>query len=249
MHVDVRNLGYQVGKHALLSGISLSIESGKKIGLLGPNGSGKTTLLKLIAGLIQPSQGQIAFNTTPSVDIKRKEMAQIIGLMAQHSLAECPLLVKDIVLLGQLFGRDHKLFKQVVSSTQIDTLLEQTFYQLSGGEQQRVMLAQLLYQNPNILLLDEPANHLDMHHIWQLMSQVSDCCKTVITSFHCFNSAAQFCDELVLLKNGNIHTHGNVEQVLTPKNLHAVFGIETEIVTKKNGRIAVLVNGISSRST
>lgn len=242
MRVNIDNLHYSANGKAILSHIALAIESGAKVGILGPNGSGKTTLLKLLAGLLKPHQGQIRFADTPINKFSAKQMATQVGLMGQHAIAECQLLGKEIVLLGQLFGSDLERFKQITEQTQVVDLLDSPFNQLSGGEQQRIMLAQLLYQTPKLLLLDEPSNHLDIKHIWGLMAQVMRSPQTVLATFHCFNTAAEFCDQLILIQDGQILIHDTVDQVLTPQWLKQVFAIDADIHTKKNGRLSVLVN-------
>lgn len=235
MHIETCNLSYHYRTHTVIDNLNLQVCKGAKVGLLGPNGCGKTTLLKLIAGLIKPSKGEIYLDSTPLVLYKRSTLASEVGLMMQHAPASLDLTVKQVVALGRMRQTCPQALQQVLLENDLNHIAHFSYNQLSGGQHQRVMFAQLQYQNPRLSLFDEPANHLDINHTYQVLSKIKQQSNTSIASYHCFNLAARFCDQLVLMKQGKVLVTGDVEQVLTPYWIKLAYDVDVEILRNSRG--------------
>lgn len=235
MHIEICNLSYHYRAHTVIDNLNLQVSSGAKVGLLGPNGCGKTTLLKLIAGLIKPSTGEIYIDNTPLALYKRSALASEVGLMMQHAPASLELTVKQVVALGRMRQTCSQALQQVLQDNDLSDIAHFSYNQLSGGQHQRVMFAQLQYQNPRVNLLDEPANHLDINHTYQVLTKVKQQTNTSIASYHCFNLAATFCEQLVLMKQGQILVTGDVEEVLTPYWIKQAYEVDVEILRNSRG--------------
>jgi iron complex transport system ATP-binding protein len=243
MQINIENLSYQYRKNKVLDGISLQIPAQGKVGLLGPNGCGKTTLLKLLCGLIKPNAGKIEFNGVSLCRHSRDQLASNVGLMMQHAPTSLDLTVEQVVALGRIRHRCHDTLSSILQQNSLANFAQVRYCQLSGGERQRVMFAQLHYQNPRLMLLDEPANHLDINHCYQMLNKVSSVENTSIASYHCFNLAAVFCDHLVLMYQGKILVSGDVEEVLQPHWLKQAYGVDVEILRNSQGTPIVSVIG------
>ncbi|WOT06772.1 ABC transporter ATP-binding protein [Shewanella youngdeokensis] len=241
MQINIKNVSYYFRTNKVLDGVDLQLPAKAKVGLLGPNGCGKTTLLKLLCGLIKPSAGSISLNHTPLSHHNRQQLSATVGLMMQHAPAALDLTVAQVVALGRIRHRCQQTLTDVLQQNSLNDVAQMSYNQLSGGERQRVMFAQLHYQQPQLMLLDEPANHLDINHCYQILNKVSRLQNTSIASYHCFNLAAVFCDYLVLMQHGKIIVSGKVEQVLQPHWLKQAYGIDVEILRNSQGTPIVSV--------
>lgn len=221
-----------------LDQINFSASHSQFIGLLGPNGSGKTTLLRcLYRGLTIPPNAVILEEQDLN-SFNRKDLAKKIAVVFQHQSEELPLSVNEVLKLGRL---PHQQFlvpekiqfsdqeRQHLNAMDIEHLCDRPFQQLSGGEKQRVMIARALIQQPDILLLDEPTNHLDIAHQIAMLRYIRQLDITVICSLHDINLAAQFCDEIAVLKEGKLIQQGATEDVLTPSLIQNIFSVNTVI--------------------
>ncbi|MCD7035508.1 heme ABC transporter ATP-binding protein [Metabacillus sp. GX 13764] len=231
--------GYE--KKEVIDSLSLHVKKGEFFGILGPNGSGKTTLMKLISGLLPVSKGSIDLNGKPLKDYNPKERAQVMAVLPQLNHLPFDLTVKETVAMGRYpyqkgilpraAKRDKEAVESVMKKTGILPLSDHSIHSLSGGEQQRVFLAQALAQEPSLLLLDEPTNHLDLNYQHELLSSLKKTSAeeglTVIAIFHDLNLASLYCDRLLLLKSGAIKAIGHPYEVLQKELIEAVY--ETEI--------------------
>ena len=213
------------GHHRAIEDVTLTIGPGESVGIIGPNGSGKTTILRLIAGLLQPTEGTM---TAPD--------NMVVGYVSQHANHPqwLPLTVGDVIrmgrygrlgLLGRLTVADRAVVADAASQLQIDDLIERSYGDLSGGQRQRVRIAQVLAIQPNVLILDEPITGLDIPSqqvILDLIDQQVGQGTTVILTTHHLDEA-RHCRR-VLLMAGRIVADGPPDQVLEPANLRATFG-------------------------
>lgn len=230
----VSQLCWQVHAKTILTDVSFSLQPGEVVGLIGPNGAGKSSLIKLLQQFNAPSRGDIHLLGKPLSGYNRRELAQLIAVVGQQQQGLEHSSVLDVVRLGLL---PHKAWYQADNHADLQQLLQalakvgltaqanQSFSQLSGGEQQRVFIARALVQQPKLLLLDEPTNHLDVHYQHQVMALIRQLGVTVLTSIHDLNLAATYCDRILLLDNGRLVAHGTPEQVLQQSLLTAVFQI------------------------
>ena len=232
--------GYQ-GKDVLFD-ISASFEPGVNYCLLGPNGCGKTTLLRAIARLID-YRGSISWNGTDLKKMSRREIAGHIAVMCQNSGSSFSYSVYDAVMLGRyarmkrtLFSgpgeKDREAVRNCLERTNLWELRKRPIDQLSGGQRQRVFLAQALAQDPDVILLDEPANHLDMRHQIDLVDSLhawtADGSHSVIGVFHDIDLALRFSENMLFLKDGKLLAQGPFAQAANRQFLQNV--VEMDVV-------------------
>ncbi|MDO3649920.1 ABC transporter ATP-binding protein [Nocardia mangyaensis] len=233
--ITVEQIRFGYDGQITLDDISFRVEADSTVGLIGPNGSGKSTLLRLMYRALQAKSGSIAIDGTPVAELRGRELAARLAVVAQESPPDTPVTVAEIVLLGrspwvgayQGYSRaDRIAAAAALTHVGARDLADRRYATLSGGERQRVLIARALAQNADHLLLDEPTNHLDIRYQHELLSLVRDLTNTTtIVVLHDLNLAARYCDRLVLLEQGRIAAAGTVDQVLTPATLEPVYGI------------------------
>ena len=235
--LNVQQVSGGYASEAVLNDISFNVEKGELFGILGPNGSGKTTLLKMISGILPVQQGEILINNKRLQEYKVKQLAQIIAVMTQHSSQSFSYTVKETVSLGRyahqkgLFqtwsNADEEVVQRVMKQIGVSRFQNKNIQELSGGEKQRVFLAQALAQEPEILLLDEPTNHLDLSYQKELLDFLKEWTSenglTVISIFHDLNLAGLYCDRLLLLENGRINIDHIPNEVLREERIRDVY--------------------------
>lgn len=234
--LHVETLSVTMNQKAILSGISFELHKGKILGLIGPNGAGKTTLIRAINGSVDIEQGKIVFKKQDLTALNTQEHARFIATVPQNRVIPAGFTVRQIVLMGRTpylnwFGRstkeDEQIAEQAMRRTDTLSLADVTADELSGGEQQRVILARAFAQNTPLLLLDEPTTHLDirfqMEFLDLLFEHVREEKMSVIIAMHDLNQAMRFCDEVLLLSQGKIYASGKPQDVLTEKKLSTVY--------------------------
>ncbi|MFP7296525.1 adenosylcobinamide amidohydrolase [Neobacillus niacini] len=248
--LSVQNVSGGYSQEAVLKDISFEVQSGELFGILGPNGSGKTTLLKMISGIVPIGKGDIFIKGKRLQEFNSKQLAQIIAVLSQHSSQSFSYTVKETVSLGryahqtgwfQTWGeKDERILQRVMEQTGITSLQAKSIQELSGGEKQRVFLAQALAQEPEILLLDEPTNHLDLSYQKELLDLLKYWAKetglTVLSIFHDLNLAGLYCDRLLLLENGRININHIPNEVLREEKIREVY--HTEVLKHPHPKIA-----------
>lgn len=233
MSIDLKNVTVSYDKRPVLRGVSLSIEPGQVVGLLGPNGSGKTTLLKAIMGLALLDNGRIFIYDKP-LDANRK----LIAYIPQKESVDWdyPVVVSDVVMMGR-YGhlgwirrpsrRDHEIVAKALEQVEMSPYADRQIGHLSGGQQQRVFLARSLAQEAQILLLDEPFVGVDAateRAIFSLMTKLKDEGKTLLVVNHDLsNNVIKNFDSLILL-NQRLVAYGTTAQVFTPELLRKAYG-------------------------
>ena len=237
--LEVQNISINYGVCAVVQNVSLALEAGKIIALLGANGAGKTTLLKSLNGGLPIAKGAILLDKKELKSFSRREIAQRIAVIAQETETKFPVSVLEFVLSGRFahgaaFGweseNDLQIAVDCLNSCDLANYESRQMNQLSGGERQRVVLARALATNAKILLLDEPTANLDLAHQALMLRLVKERCEredaAAIVITHDLNLASEFADEIVLLKNGAIQSKGTPEKVLTEDNLQKVFNVK-----------------------
>ncbi len=222
--------------------LDLEIAAGEFVGIIGPNGVGKSTLLKIMAALYTPSEGNYLLFNQPLKNWKRKEIAKQIGYVPQNVDLTFPFTVHQVIEMGRypyfkgLIGSDPNgthFVEKAIALTDLTGLEQRLFSSLSGGEKQRVIIASVLAQNTPILLLDEPTASLDLKHqiaILKMLKQLSQNeQKTIVLVTHEINLAAQFCDRLFLLNDGQIVKAGAPAEVLQFNLIQQVYGVNVYI--------------------
>ena len=229
-------LSVKLGSSTILNAITLELQQGQVIGLMGANGSGKSTLLRAIAGLV-PHTGQISLRGQTIKKLSPRERAKTFGYLGQSQLPYWSLSVRDFVALGRLPFNDRnkksakKILEKSILECDLADLSDRLVTQLSGGELARARIARVIAGEPTILLLDEPIAGLDPLHQLEIMhllqNKVSEGL-TVILVLHDLSLAARFTNRLVLLKEGQMLVAGPTDLVLNSKNLADAFKINSQ---------------------
>ncbi|HNX09596.1 MAG TPA: ABC transporter ATP-binding protein [Methanothrix sp.] len=246
MNLIVKDLQFGYNSRTILNGISLELRPKEMLGVIGPNGSGKSTLIQCIDGLLRPETGSILLDGKELKDISRKELARKVGYVPQTtSRSFFPSTVIDTVLMGKRphlgwrsSNKDVKNVIQVLRLIGIEDLAMRDINELSGGQQQKVLIARALAQEPAMLLLDEPTSNLDIKHQLEVVEiireKVMEKSISAIMAVHDLNLAAKYTDRIVMMKDGKVFATGTPESVLTTENIRAVYGVVAEVI-KNNG--------------
>jgi iron complex transport system ATP-binding protein len=255
-NIQVKNLTWKPAKNraAVLDNVNVTFEKGKFYGILGPNGAGKTSLIRQILGLVLPSAGDVFLDGKSIREFSRTELALGLSFLPQAYHREADFTVYEVVSMGrepylgylQTPGaKDRQLIEEALEYMKCSELKDKKITTLSGGELQRAMLARCFAQDTPWIILDEPISSLDVKHQLELMHMLENLCttkrKTIIAILHDVNLAAQFCSDLVFMKNANIRYNGATEEVLTPGILREIYDTEFEFITQGDGKSAYVI--------
>ncbi len=235
-----QDLTVSIGGKTLCQNWQLELRPGEIWGILGGNGAGKTTLLHTLAGLRETDQGEVLLRGKPLQQLKNRQRAQQLGFLLQDDSTAFPATVLETALQGRhphmgLFSwesaEDEAIAMAALEQVGLSDYCQRNIDQLSGGERQRLKIATLMVQQPKVWLLDEPANHLDLHHqvslLEQLIGSVKDQSGSLLMSLHDLNLAQRFCDKLILLfptdENGNGPEMGDKGELLTEEKLQRLY--------------------------
>lgn len=234
---------YEKGKE-ILHGISASFTPGKITALIGANGCGKSTLLNLIAGVMKPDSGKILLNSKDIGTLKRAVVAQNIAVVHQSNTAPGDITVEKLVSAGRTPYRaifkppgeaDALMIQKALTDTDTDKFAYRVVSSLSGGQMQRVWLAMALAQGTDILLLDEITTYLDIHYQLEILSLITELNRkkgmTVLMVLHDINLAFEFCDEVVIMKDGHIIAAGDFDTAVDENILNEAFEVSSKIVS------------------
>lgn len=241
--VELEHVRIQFGKRIVIQDMSMTVHEGEFIVMLGPNGAGKSTLLKTLLGLLKPSAGVVRVLGKPT---RRGNRA--IGYAPQHRVLESDLALRARDVVG--FGLDGNRWGTGFPSRKRDALIDEALHevdasdfadapvgQLSGGEQQRLLIAQALLTNPRLLLLDEPTANLDISHEQEIVTLITRVCRTrqvaVLLVSHDINPLLSAVDRVLYLANGH-SAIGTPEQVITSSTLTELYGSPVEVVQALN---------------
>jgi iron complex transport system ATP-binding protein len=236
LEIDRLTVRYR-GKPALQE-LSLTLPPGEILGLIGPNGAGKSTLIRAISGLVAPQHGRMNWEGRDLSTCSASERARLVGVVPQAQPLGGAFSVRQTVLLGRTphmgwLGRpslrDEAAVQRAMQQTQLLELAERKNAELSGGEQQRVLLARALAQETPLLLLDEPTNHLDLQHQFGFLDLVLRLVQerrlAVLLALHDLNLVGQYADRILLLHRGQALAAGPASDVLTPENILTAYQV------------------------
>ncbi len=247
--LETKNLtiGYQQkkAKKVIAENLNLSIEKGKFIALLGKNGIGKSTLLRTISKVQEQLSGAVFLNNKNLNEYSNKELATNLSLVLTERLPESQLTVFELIALGRqpytnwvdkLSENDIEKINLAIQLTEVEHLKDNRFYELSDGQLQRVLIARALAQDTDVIILDEPTAHLDMHHtykIFQLLKNLVETTqKTIIISTHQINLALEIVDELIIMNSDEVFS-GKTEDLIEQNKLENLFPKEILNFNKK----------------
>lgn len=224
----------------VLKNISLAIAEGEVLGILGPNGSGKSTLLKILMRILFPQQGTVEWFGQLHGAFSQSEISRRVAFVPQETQQAFPFTISEMVLMGRYprhtrtwglgweSSQDRAVARQAMNDLGVSHLGTRLIMNVSGGERQRAVIARALAQEPDILLLDEPTAFLDLHHQLEIARIIRRLNRerrlTVVLVSHDLNLASQYCDRLLLLREGEIVAVGTPEDVIAGESLERVYG-------------------------
>lgn len=236
--IDVVDFRWTPNGNPVLDGISLELEKGRFYGILGPNGAGKTSFAKSILKFVLPNEGALKYNDRDIRNISRKEIAKEVSFLSQNVNSDLDFTVYDVVAMGRdvyhpllssFDKKDYDIIERALETCDCTKFRDAKFKRLSGGERQRVMIARAIAQDTPWIILDEPVSNLDVAHQTELMHLFEELRKndgkTIIAVLHDINLAAEFCTDIIFLKDGKVKYAGETAEILTESNLSEVYEI------------------------
>ncbi|WP_258297400.1 ABC transporter ATP-binding protein [Paenibacillus peoriae] len=261
--LEVAGLTRAYGEFHALKNISWSVDEGTWWGIIGPNGSGKSTLLHLLSGVDQPTSGNVHIYGKKVGSYSRKELSRLIAVLQQEGLPPVGYTVREVVEMGRFphqdwLGREkgvdvEAITDRVLERLSLTTLADRALDRLSGGQRQRVALAKVMVQEPRILLLDEPTTYLDLRYQLEFMELLADWRQetgvTIIAVLHDLNLTAQFCEDLLVLKDGMVEGLGASSKLLTEDRIRRVYGVEPVMLPHPDSGVPQLLLRRSASDT
>lgn len=239
--IQTHNVFFQQGAFQFQD-LSLAIEKGKMTAIVGPNGSGKSTTLKLFARLLKAKQGEILLQDQSIKEMNRNEFARKITLLLQSKETLPNISVRELIAFGRVpyqsrrinnVKEDKEIVDWAIKECHLEDYENRMLETLSGGELQRVRIAMALAQKTDILLLDEPTTYLDIAHVIELMELMKKINHkyqvTIVMVLHELAYAGAYCDSLIVMKKGELHTQGCPMDVLTSKLLKEVYEVDATV--------------------
>ncbi|GHB28044.1 MULTISPECIES: ABC transporter ATP-binding protein [Streptomyces] len=249
MKLTVDHLHVTLDHNVILRDVSLQVRKGDIVGLVGPNGSGKSTLLRTVYRSLRPADGVVRVGGDDVWELSPRAAARRTAAVLQDTGGNTTgLTVTEIVALGRaphhgLLGRDgpqdHDAISEAIDRCGVRPFAGRDYASLSGGERQRVLLARALAQEPQLLVLDELTNHLDIRARFELLDLIRATGVTTLAVLHDLDLAARLCDHLVILNDGAVAAAGPVLEVLTPDLLADVFGVHATTERHADGVIRI----------
>ena len=220
------------GSRKLIDGVSFSVASGERLAIVGPNGAGKSTLLRLLYRAFRPRHGEVRLGGEDIWSIKPNVFARRVAVVLQEGMMTLPFSVRDVVLMGRIpwrrgFGQwsdeDRSVTRHALEHLDLIDLALRQFPSLSRGEKQRVLIARALAQKPQLLILDEPSNHLDIRHQRDILNLLGGLGITIVATLHDINLAAGFATHAAVMKDGRMIAVGAPAQVFTRDTITEAF--------------------------
>ena len=252
--MEIKNISLSYDKRTVLEDITLNFKDKSFIGIIGKNGTGKSTLLKAITGLLKPIKGNIFIDNEDIYNMRKNVLAKKISFMPQNMQFDFSFNVKDFIMFGRypyinMFKlaseEDFKIVEDIMNFTQTTEFATRNINELSGGEKQKVLLAQTLVQGTDIIALDEPTSHLDIGSqatIFKLLKMLNEKYnKTIITTVHDLNLAGEFCSDIVLLDDKKVLNFDSAEKVLNYKDIEKVYDVNVVVHTNPVSKKPVVI--------
>ena len=247
--LNVEGLTFSYGDEETVSDVTLDVKKGEFIGLLGPNGSGKSTVLRNLYRALSPDRGTAKLDGENLYAMSARKSALKLGVVGQENNVPFDFLVEEIVAMGRsphkkLFdidtAEDKRIIRHALEHLGMENMAKRSYNHLSGGEKQRVIIARVIAQETDFLILDEPTNYLDISYQLQIFDFVKRLNVTVLSAIHDLNMAAMYCDRIYVLKNGKVILHGTPEEVFTPQNIYEIYGVQCDtMIHSKTGKTVI----------
>lgn len=251
--LEINNASFSYnGNGNVFEDIDMSIENSDVLCILGPNGTGKSTLIKCMNGLLKLNSGNIFLNDEDIYGMDKADLAKVMGYIPQSHHSTFSFSVFDVVLMGRAphlsltsvpGEKDFKIADKAIESLGISYLKDKTYTEISGGEKQLVLLARVLTQEPQILLLDEPTSHLDFGNqirTLKVINRLSDQGLSVVMTSHYPDHAFLSSNKVAIMTNGSIMAMGEPESVVTEENMKRAYGIDVKVMDVDESRKACI---------
>lgn len=244
MELKAHDLQIGYGERVIVDDLNMDIQRDKITTIIGPNGSGKSTILKAVTRLIKYQHGSVVLNGRDILSLKPKELARTIGVLPQIHKAPSDFRVKELVGYGRMphqrmfsgkSAEDEEIIRWAMEVTGTWQFRDKSIYEISGGETQRVRIATVLAQKPEMLFLDEPTTYLDISHQLDTMQLVKKLNREtgigIVMVLHDLSQALEVSDHIIVIKNGKKYAAGSPEEVITPKMMRDVYQVNCEILS------------------
>ena len=236
----IQQLTKHYGAKRVVDEVSFEIPKGKVLSLIGPNGAGKSTVMGMISRLVAKDAGLVQFEGKDLAKWNSRDLSKRLAILTQSNNIQMKLTVRELVSFGRfpycqgrLQEEDRRKVDEALAYMELEAIADQFIDELSGGQRQRAMIAMVIAQDTDYILLDEPTNNLDIYHASNMMKIVRRLCdelgKTVILVLHEINYAAFYSDYICAFVGGKVARFGTVEDVITKENLSAIYGVNFEI--------------------
>lgn len=243
MELEARKLQIGYGEHVIIDNMDVTIAKDRITTIIGPNGSGKSTVLKALTRLIRYQEGNVVIDGRDIQGMKPKALARKLGVLPQMHSAPSDFRVKELVGYGRMphqriFGgksiEDEKIIRWAMEVTGTWKFRDKSIYEISGGETQRVWIATVLAQKPEIMFLDEPTTYLDISHQLDTMNLIRELNREtgigVVMVLHDLTQALEVSDYVIVIKDGKKYSEGSPEEVITPRMMKEVYEVECELM-------------------
>lgn len=248
--MNIQELTKTYDGKTVVDSVSFEIPKGKVLSLIGPNGAGKSTVMGMISRLIARDEGMVDFHGKDIGKWKSRELSKKLAILTQSNQIQMKLTVQELVAFGRfpysgnrITKEDQKIIDQAIAYMELEEMRDRFIDELSGGQRQRAMIAMVIAQDTDYVLLDEPTNNLDIYHAANMMKIVRRLCdelgKTVVLVLHEINYAAFYSDYICAFVDGRIAKFGTVEEVMTKENLSEIYQVDFEIQMVKGRPLAI----------
>ncbi len=239
--MQIKDLTKKYNGNPVVDSVDLEIPKGKVISFIGPNGAGKSTVMGMISRLIARDSGLVAFDGTDIEKWKSKELSKRLAILTQSNNIQMKLTVRELVAFGRFpysgnrtTKEDEEIIQQAIAYMELEEFQDRFIDELSGGQRQRALIAMVIAQDTDYVLLDEPTNNLDIYHATNMMKIVRRLCdelgKTIILVLHEINYAAFYSDYICAFVDGKVAKFGTVKEVMTKETLSEIYKVDFEIL-------------------
>ncbi len=241
MIMQIKDVTKKYNGKPVVNAVNLEIPKGKVISFIGPNGAGKSTVMGIISRLIAKDSGLVSFDGTELEKWKSKELSKRLAILTQSNNIQMKLTVRELVAFGRFpysgnrtTKEDEEIIEQAIAYMELEAFRDRFIDELSGGQRQRALIAMVIAQDTDYILLDEPTNNLDIYHATNMMKIVRRLCdeleKTIILVLHEINYAAFYSDYICAFVDGKVAKFGTVKEVMTKETLSEIYKVDFEIL-------------------
>ena len=239
--MQIKDVTKKYNGKPVVDAVNLEIPKGKVISFIGPNGAGKSTVMGIISRLIAKDSGLVSFDGTELEKWKSKELSKRLAILTQSNNIQMKLTVRELVAFGRFpysgnrtTKEDEEIIEQAIAYMELEAFRDRFIDELSSGQRQRALIAMVIAQDTDYILLDEPTNNLDIYHATNMMKIVRRLCdeleKTIILVLHEINYAAFYSDYICAFVDGKVAKFGTVKEVMTKETLSEIYKVDFEIL-------------------